>query len=151
MEEAAEKKADAEVENKLFDIVMEKMQAEVPEVMYDERVNEMLQDLRSRVEPQGITIEQYFKYIGQSLESAKRTYEEQAKKQVDLRLALEQIVKNENIDATDDEVEAEYKRLADTYHVDLDRVKRSLDSSAVKMDVLVGKAVQLIKDTAVIK
>jgi trigger factor len=151
MEEAAEKRADTEVENKLLDTVMEKMQAEVPTVMYDERVNEMLQDLRSRVEPQGISIEQYFKFIGQSLESAKRTYEEQAKKQVDLRLALEQIVKNENIEAADEEVEAEYQRLADTYHVDINRVKNSLDFSAVKMDVLVGKAVQLVKDTAVIK
>lgn len=151
MEEAAEKRADSEVENKLFDAVVEKMQAEVPQEMYDERVNEMLQDLRSRLAPQGISIEDYFKYTGQSLESAKRMYEGQAKKQVDLRLALEKIVKLENLEATQEDIDAEYQRIADSYNMKLENVKAALTDENVKADVLVGKAVELIKSSAVIK
>ena len=151
MEEAAEKRADSEVENKLFDAVVEKMQAEVPQEMYDERVNEMLQDLQSRLAPQGISIEDYFKYTGQSLESAKRMYESQAKKQVDLRLALEKIVKLENLEATQEDIDAEYQRIADSYNMKLENVKAALTDENVKADVLVGKAVELIKSSAVIK
>ena len=151
MEEAAEKRADSEVENKLFDAVVEKMQAEVPQEMYDERVNEMLQDLRSRLAPQGISIEDYFKYTGQSMDGAKRMYESQAKKQVDLRLALEKIVKLENLEATQEDIEAEYKRIADSYNMKMEHVKSALTDENVKADVLVGKAVELIKNSAVIK
>ena len=151
MEEAAEARADSAVENKLFDAVVEKMQAEVPQVMYDERVNEMLRDLAGRLQPQGITLQQYFQYTGQSLDSAKKLYEDQAKKQVDLRLALEQIVKNEGIEATEEEVNKEFSDMAENYNMSVEDIKNVVSEENVKMDVLVGKAVQFIKDNAVIK
>ena len=151
MEEAAEARADSAVENKLFDAVVEKMQAEVPQVMYDERVNEMLRDLAGRLQPQGITLQQYFQYTGQSLDSAKKLYEDQAKKQVDLRLALEQIVKNEGIEATEEEVNKEFSDMAENYNMSVEDIKTVVSEENVKMDVLVGKAVQFIKDNAVIK
>ena len=151
MEEAAEKAAENEVEGKLFDAVVEKMQAEVPQVMYDNRINEMLQELSQRLAPQGITLQQYFQYTGQSLDDAKKMYEEQAKKQVDLRLALEKIAEIENIEPTADEIDAEYKRIAEAYNIEIDQVKAVLPEDGVKLDVAVSKAVDLIKDSAVIK
>ena len=151
MEEAAEKKADSEVERKLFDAVISKMQAEVPQQMYDERVNSRLQQLQSSLAPQGISLEDYFKYTGQTLESARVMYESEAKHFVDLRLALEQIVKNEKLEATSEEIEEELKKLAESSKMDVETVKRFVSEDDVKMDVLVEKAVQLIKDSAVIK
>lgn len=151
MEEAAEKAADNDVEAKLFDAVLEKMEAEVPQVMYDNRINEMLQELAQRLAPQGITLQQYFQYTGQSLDDAKKMYEEQAKKQVDLRLALEKIVEIEGIVAAEEDIEAEYSRIAEAYNMDIAEVKAALSEDGVKLDVAVSKAVDLIKESAVIK
>ena len=78
-------------------------------------------------------------------------YEEQAKKQVDLRLALEKIAEIENIEPTADEIDAEYKRIAEAYNIEIDQVKAVLPEGGVKLDVAVSKAVDLIKDSAVIK
>lgn len=151
MEEAAEKAADNDVEAKLFDAVLEKMEAEVPQVMYDNRINEMLQELAQRLAPQGISLQQYFQYTGQSLDDAKKMYEEQAKKQVDLRLALEKIVELEGIVAAEEDIDAEYNRIAEAYNMDIDEVKAALPEDGVKLDVAVSKAVDLIKESAVIK
>lgn len=151
MEEAAEKAADNEVEAKLFDAVLEKMEADVPQVMYDNRINEMLQELAQRLAPQGITLQQYFQYTGQSLEDAKKVYEEQAKKQVDLRLALEKIVELENIVPSEEDIEAEYARIAEAYDMEVSEVKAALPEDGIKLDVSVSKAVDLIKESAVIK
>ena len=151
MEEAAEKAADNDVESKIFDAVVSKLEGEIPQEMYDNRINEMLQELSGRLAPQGITLQQYFQYTGQSLETVKKMYEEQAKKQVDLRLALEKIAELENIEPSADDIDAEYKRIADTYSMEMDQVKNVLPEDGVKLDVAVSKAVELIKDAAVIK
>ena len=151
MEADAEKRADSAVEEKLFDTIIEKVQAEVPQVMYDERVNFLLQDIKSRVEAQGLTLEDYFRYLGQSLESAKKFYEGRAKKEVDLRLALEQIVKNENIEVTEEELNAEFDKLGENYKVSGEQMRKFVSEDDLKKDIAVGKAAQLVKDTAVIK
>ena len=151
MEESAEKAADAAVENKIFDTIIENMKAEVPQVMYDNRINEMLQELAQRLAPQGISLQQYFQYTGQSLESAKKMYEEQAKKQVDLRLALEKIAELENIEPSAEDIEAEYNRIAETYGMDVEEIKKVITDEGIKNDVAVGKAVDFVKENAVIK
>ncbi len=151
MEESAEKAADSAVESKLFDTIIENMKAEVPQVMYDNRINEMLQELAQRLAPQGITLQQYFQYTGQSLEDAKKMYEEQAKKQVDLRLALEKIAQLENLEPSAEEIEAEYNRIAETYGMEVEEIKKVVTDDGIKLDVAVGKAVDFVKDNAVIK
>ena len=151
MEEAAEKRADNEVENKLLKAVVEKMQADVPQVMYDERVDFQLQQIKREVEPYGYTLEQYFQLTGQSLESARVHYESEAKNFVDLRLALEQIVKNENIEATEEEINEKVKTIADANKIDVENAKHFLPMEDITMDICCEKAVQLIKDSAVIK
>ncbi len=151
LEEKAEKAADSAVEDKIFTALVEKMNADVPQIMYDNRIDEMLHELEHRVAPLGITLEDYFRFTGQSLESAKRVYEEQAKKEVDLRLALEKIAELENIEADDESVQAEYERIAKSYDMEADAVKAVLPADGVKLDVRVAKAVELVKDSAVIK
>lgn len=151
LEEANEKHADSEVEAKIFDKVIENMTAEIPQVMFDNRVNEMISELEQRLAPQGISLDLYTQYTGQTIDTVKKAYAEQAEKQVKLRLALEKIAKLENIEVTEDELKAEFDKLAEAYKLDVDQIKQFIHDDDLKKDIAVGKAVDLIKDAAVIK
>ena len=151
LEEANEKHADSEVEAKIFDKVIENMTAEIPQVMFDNRVNEMISELEQRLAPQGISLDLYMQYTGQTMDTVKKAYAEQAEKQVKLRLALEKIAKLENIEVTEDELKAEFDKLAEAYKLDVDQIKQFIHDDDLKKDIAVGKAVDLIKDAAVIK
>ncbi len=151
LEEANEKHADSEVEAKIFDKVIENMTAEIPQVMFDNRVNEMVGELEQRLAPQGISLDLYMQYTGQTIDTVKKAYAEQAEKQVKLRLALEKIAKLENIEVTEDELKAEFDKLAEAYKLDVDQIKQFIHDDDLKKDIAVGKAVDLIKDAAVIK
>ena len=151
LEEANEKHADSEVEAKIFDKVIENMTAEIPQVMFDNRVNEMISELEQRLAPQGISLDLYMQYTGQTIDTVKKAYAEQAEKQVRLRLALEKIAKLENIEVTEDELKAEFDKLAEAYKLDVDQIKQFIHDDDLKKDIAVGKAVDLIKDAAVIK
>lgn len=151
LEEAAEKKSEKEVEEKLFDVVVGNMKAEIPEVMYDNRATEMVQELEQRLSPQGITLDVYLQYTGQNYAQLMATFKEQAKTQVQLRLALEKIVEVENVEATEEEIDAEFVKLAETYNMEVDKIKEYIHAEDIKKDVCVGKAVDLIKNSAKIK
>lgn len=151
LEEANEKHADSEVEAKIFDKVIENMTAEIPQVMFDNRVNEMIGELEQRLAPQGISLDLYMQYTGQTIDTVKKAYAEQAEKQVKLRLALEKIAKLENIEVTEDELKAEFDKLAEAYKLDVDQIKQFIHDDDLKKDIAVGKAVDLIKDAAAIK
>lgn len=151
LEEANEKHADSEVEAKIFDKVIENMTAEIPQVMFDNRVNEMISELEQRLAPQGISLDLYMQYTGQTIDTVKKAYAEQAEKQVKLRLALEKIAKLENIEVTEDELKAEFDKLAEAYKLDVDQIKQFIHDDDLKKGIAVGKAVDLIKDAAVIK
>ena len=151
LEENAEHFAEHEVEDKLMDKVVENMTAEIPQVMFDNRVNEMMMDLEQRLAPQGITMDMYCQFTGQDIDTVKKAYKEQAEKQVKLRLALEKIAELENIEVSDDEAAAEMQKIADQYKMKLDQVKQYISEEDVKKDIAVGKAVDLVKDSAVIK
>jgi len=151
LEESAEKAADAKVEGDIFDKVIENMTAEIPEVMYDNRVNEMVAELEQRMAPQGISLDMYMQFTGQTIDTIKKGYAEQAEKQVKLRLALEKIAELEKVEVTDEELEEEFKNLSETYKMEVDQIKNLIPAENLKMDLSVGKAVDIIKESAVIK
>lgn len=151
LEEHAQQHADADVENKLLDKVIENMTAEIPQVMFDNRVNEMMAELEQRLAPQGITMQMYCQFTGQDIDSVKKAYQQQAEKQVKLRLALEKIAELEDIQVSDDEAAQEMQKIADQYKMELDQVKMYISEQDVKKDIAVGKAVEVVKQSAVIK
>lgn len=151
LEEAAEKEADAVVEEKLFDTVIANLKAEIPQVMFDNRVNEMVSELEQRLAPQGISLDLYLQYSGQTMEALRKMYGEQAEKQVKLRLALEKVAQLENIEVSEDECNAEFDKLAEQYKMPVEQIKVYIRAEDLKKDIAVGKAVDLIKDSAVIK
>lgn len=149
-EETNEKEASDAVENKLIDTVIEKMTGEIPDEMYDSRVDEMVRDFEYRLQQQGMNLDLYLQYTGMELDGFRKTFEEQAKKQVQIRLALEKIVALENIEVDDEALEAEYAKLAENYKMEVDQVKNFITAEDLKKDLAVSKAVELIKDSAVV-
>ena len=122
MEEQAEKEAELAVENALVDQIIDNMQGEIPQVMFDNRLDEMVNEYRYRLEQQGLKLEMYLQYLGQTVEQFREGFKEQAEKQVKIRLALEAIAAQENIVASDEEFEAEINRIAEMYKMEADKV-----------------------------
>lgn len=151
LEEAARKSCEQEQEGKILDEVIAKVEGEIPEVMFERRVDEMIEELGQRLAPQGVSVDMYLQYTGQTLDSLKTMYREQAEKQVKLRLALEKIAVLENIEVSDEETEEEFKKMADNYNMEVEQVKGYVTADALKKDLAVGKAAELVKKEAVIK
>lgn len=150
LEEDAEKQADNEVETDILDAVISKLEGEIPEVMYENKVNDMIEDLSQRLAQQGIQLDMYLKFTGMTMDSLKTTYREQAEKQVKLRLALEKVVELEAIEPTEEEIEQEFAHIGEHYNMPVETVKQYIHAEDIKLDVAVGKAVDLIKESAVI-
>ena len=151
LEEHAEEHAEQEVEGAIFDAVIEKLEGEIPEIMYENKVNEMIEDLAHRLSHQGLDLNTYLQFTGMTEESLRETYRAQAEKQVKLRLALEQYVADNGVAATDDEIEEEYKKIGEQYNMPADDVKKYIRKEDLGLDVAVSKAVDEIKAAAVIE
>lgn len=149
-EEANEKSASDAVENTLIDTVIENMEAEVPEEMIEARIDDMIRDFEYRLQSQGLNLETYLQYTGMDKNSFRFTFKVQAEKQAKIRLALEKIVEVENITVDDEAVEAEYAKLADAYKMEVEKIKSFVPAEEFVKDLAVNKAIDLIKDTAVI-
>lgn len=149
-EEANEKSASDAVENKLIDTVIENMEAEVPDEMIEARIDDMIRDFEYRLQSQGLNLDTYLQYTGMDRNSFRFTFKVQADKQVKIRLALEKIVEVENITVDDEAVEAEYAKLADAYKMEVEKIKSFVPAEEFVKDLAVNKAIDLIKDTAVI-
>ena len=150
MVEAAEKEATDAMENKLIDVVIENMVAEIPNEMNEARIDEMVHDFEYRLQSQGMNIDTYLQYTGMPMESFRQTFEEQAAKQVKIRLALEKIVELEAITVPQEDIDAEYQKVADSYKMELEKVKSFIPEADFTKDLAVNKAIELIIANAVI-
>ena len=150
----SEKKAeDAKIslENELVEKVVENMECEVPECMFEQRVNEMLQDYGYRLQMQGIDLNTYLQYMGQDMEQFKETFREGAESQVKASIALEAIVEAEKLDATEEEINAEIDTLAEQYQMEAEQIKKAVPAEQIAADVKTRKALNLVVDSAVIE
>ena len=119
--------------------------------MFDNKVNDMVEDLNQRLAQQGLTLEMYMQFTGLTIESVKETYKEQAEKQVKLRLALEKIAELESIVATEEDIEKEFEAIGAAYNMPVETVKQYIQPENLKLDVEVGKAADLVKAEAVVE
>lgn len=143
-----EKAADAQVDEQLTDAVIELLQAEIPEVMYTAETENFVRDYDNRLRMQGLDLNTYFKYTGQTLDTLRQQMRPQAEKQVKMRLALEAIAKLEALAASDEEIEEEYKKIAQAYNIEADQVKISIAKEDIAADIVVKKAFDLVKANA---
>ncbi len=144
------KAADAEVTDKIVDAAVAKMDADIPEAMYVAETENFVRDYDTRLRMQGLDLKTYFKYTGLDLDALRTQMRPQAEKQVKTRLTLEKIAELEGITATEEEIEAEYARLAEAYGMEADKVKEAIEADALAEDIKVKKAVDFLKENAVI-
>ena len=149
--ERKEKNADAALEETLLGMLVEKLEGDIPAPMIEMEAENLVRDYDNRLRSQGMDLNTYFKYTGQTLEQLRESMMPMAEKQVKSRLALETIVALENIAATDDEIEAEYADIAKAYGLEVEKVKEFVDAEGVAKDVTVRKAMDLVKSKATVK
>ena len=144
----ADRAAEMDVENKLVAQVVEGMEANIPEAMYETRVDDMVNDFANRLSQQGLSIELYLQYTQMDMASFRKTFREQAEEQVKIRLALEAVVKAENITASDEEYEQELMKAATAYNFPVTELRKMIPVEEVKHDLSVQKAIDFIKANA---
>ena len=137
--------ADNEADNALVEALVARMTAEVPQVMYERRIDDIAQEWSAR---NRIGINDYLKYTGLNMEQFRSNFKEVAKRQVDLRLALERIAAIENVEVTDDDVAKEYADLAEQYSMDVDKVKAAIPDATIRNDLKIDKALDIVKSSA---
>lgn len=148
MEESNEQQAALAVENDLVDQVIATIEGDIPEAMYENRMDEMVRDFEYRLAQQGLKLDLYLQYMGQTMDSFRASFKDQAEKQVKIRLALEAVAANENISVSDEDFENEMRRIADTYKMEIEKVKSLVNAEDVKKDLAVNKAIDFIKEKA---
>ena len=149
--DSKEQAANTAFENALIDGVIENLEGEIPEEMFDARADEMVQDFEYRLSSQGMNLDTYMQYTGSTRDSLRASFKEQATRQVKVALALEKIVAAEGLTASDEEVEEEVNKLAEQYkaqNITADQIKAAMGEQ-LKNDIAQKKAVELIKSTAV--
>lgn len=150
MEESAGKAADNAVDEQLMTALVEKTEGEIPEVMFENETDAAIRDYEMRLRYSGLDLNTFLQYTGKTMEQLRADFRPQAEKQVKTRLALEAIAKLENLEATDEDVETEYKKIAEAYGIDAEKAKEGIPADSIKEDVVVGKAALLVRDNAVI-
>ena len=146
-----EKAAESDVENQIVEALIEKVQGEIPDEMYENEVEESINSFAYRLQSQGLNLETYLKYTGMDTEALKAQFKPQSEKQVKVRLALEKIAELENLEPTEEEVEAEFEKLAKTYEMEVDKIKNNDDEAQVKADLKNQKDVDFDKANAEVK
>ena len=144
----AEDKAKDDADNKLIDQLIDLVEADIPEVMYDNKVTENINDFSYNLQMQGMNIGTYLNYTGMDMEALRGQFRDKAIHQVKLRLALEKIAEIENIEVSDEDIDKAYDDLAKNYGVELDRVREIVPVAGLKKDVAVEKAVDVVRDNA---
>ena len=140
--------ADREVENKLIDMLLENFEADIPEAMFVTETENQVRDYDSRLRMQGLDLNTYFKYTGQTLDNLREQLRPMAEKQVKTRLALEKIAELESITVTEEEIENELQKIADAYRIDIADVKAQITPDMIEGDIKVSKAADVLKANA---
>ena len=145
-----EESAKRDFEDELMVKVADGITAEIPQVMIDTQVENFVESFKNRIQSQmGIPFEQYMKFANVEESKLYEDAKEPSLRQVKLNLALTEIIKVENIEATDEEIEAEYERAAKMYGMDAESLKNYITKEAVADEVKRDKAVKLITESAI--
>lgn len=150
--EKKEKEARTAKENAAVDKAIENAQMDIPELMTKTECRQMMDDFSRRMQQQGLSMEQYFQFTGQSVDKMMEDMKPQALKRIQTRLVLEKIAEVENIQPTEEEVNEEISKMAEMYKMEADKLKDLIgenEMEQMKKDMAVQKAVTLVADAAV--
>ena len=125
---------------------------DIPEVMYENKIDQMINDFRNNIQAQGLSIEAYCQYLGTSVDSLRSTFRDSAERSVKARLVLEAVAAAENISATKEEVDEQIGKIAESYGVSKEKaleIFKDEDRKNVEGDIIVQKAADMLADSAV--
>ena len=148
IEKRNERMAEEAFEAALSEALIANLEADIPESMFELEVERMIDDYAYRMQSQGISLDMYMKYTGMTIDNFKEQFKPQAESRVKFQLALEKVVALENITVTDEDVEAEYTKMAEAYKMELEQVKNAVPEAAVREDLVRTRAFDLIKENA---
>ena len=146
-----ETEAENSVDDKIAELLMEKLEADIPAPMFEAETENFVRDYDNRLRASGLDLATYLKYTGLTLDAIREQMRPQAERQVKVRLALEKIAALENLEATAEDIAAEYENIANMYGIEVDQVKASIPEDAIAEDMKVKKAMEFVKEKAVIK
>lgn len=145
--EAKEKRVKTEVENEALSKAVENASMDIPEPMVKEQVDRMINDYANRMSAQGYSLDQYMQFTGMTVDTLRTQMEPGALNQIKSRLVLEKIAEVEKLEASDEDIENELKKIAQNYKMELDKVKEFFPESqkeALSKDIILNKAVDLL-------
>ena len=148
--ERKQKVAEEEVENDLVQQIVDSIKGEIPEAMFENQLNQSVEQFAYRLQSQGLDLQTYLKYTNASIDDFKASFRPQAENQVKFRLALEKIVELEKIEATEEEINEQIEKMAKDYGMEADQIKAAVPTEEIAKDIAVGKAIDFIKENAVI-
>ena len=149
--DAKNSREDSMVENKLLEQVVEGMTVEVPDCMIENRIDENVEDFSRRLQYQGMDIKMYMQYTGMDEEGFRKTFRESAENRLRPALLSRLLPRLKNLTASEEELEEEYKKIADMYKIDVAQVKAAIPQKGLESDITANKAIDVIKSSAVIE
>ncbi|MCM1133160.1 MAG: trigger factor [Ruminococcus flavefaciens] len=150
LEDAAVKQADSAYENAILEALIEKVDSPIPNCMFEQRIDEIVTSFDNQLKQQKMSLQLYCQYTGMDIDAIRDTYRDRAVSEVKLRLALERIAELENIEISDEEINEGLAPIAEANKMDIEVVKRYLPMGDFIMDLKVQKAVELVKENAVV-
>ena len=151
LEEKKKKEAASQNEDKVVEAVVANASMDIPEPMINSQVENMLQDYARRMQSQGISLDDYMKYTGLTLDGLKEQLKPQALRRIQTRLVLEAVVKAENIQISDEKLDEELKKMADAYKMEVEKLKEYMgenEKNQMKQDLAVQAAVDFLVEQA---
>lgn len=146
--------AKAKKEDAVIEKIIEGAQMEIPEAMIDTQAESLVDDFAQRLMMQGMSLEQYAQYTGATVESMKNQMKPQAKKRIESRLVLEAVAAAENLAVSEEDIEAEMNRMAESCKMELDKLKELIsgeEKKNMRQDLSIQKAIELVTEAAVEK
>ena len=154
IEERKAASAKAKKEDAVIEKIIEGAKMEIPDAMVKTQAEQGVDEFAQRLQMQGMSIEQYLQYMGGSIDAMVEQYKPQALKRIQSRLVLEAVVAAENLEVSDEELEAEYSRMAEQYKMEVEKLKElfsDADKKNIREDLAIQKAVDLVTEAAVEK
>lgn len=148
LEEHKTEEVQDDVDNQLIDALVEALQGEIPQAMYNNKVNDDIRDFSYRLQNQGLDIQSYMKYTGMDAAKMRDAFMPQAERQVKIRLALEKIAGLENLTVAEEDIENEYKKMAENYQMEIDKIKTVVNKEDLGKDIAVEKAIEFVRNHA---
>ena len=145
---------EAQVENMFQEAIraqlIDNMECEIPDGMIEVQLDHMMERYSANLQNQGISLEDYMQMMGMDVATLRATSREGAVRELQTQLALEAVAKAENIEVTDEEIEAEFTKLAEQYKLDVQMVKNAINPADLKKDLMMTRANDLVMANAVV-